>query len=78
MTTFSIALDRSQDKAAQVDCEAESPHSYIGLYALDRVVLKFRHHDIPVEIVGLNEASATLVDRLGIHNKEGASLASGH
>jgi sulfate permease, SulP family len=41
-------------------------------------VLKFRHHDIPVEIVGLNEASASLVEKLGTHNKEGAGLVSGH
>jgi SulP family sulfate permease len=49
-----------------------------GINALDRVVLKFRHHDIPVEIVGLNEASASLVEKLGTHNKEGVGLASGH
>ena len=49
-----------------------------GLNALDRVVIEFRRHDIPVEIVGLNEASSTLVDKLGTHNKEGAKLASGH
>ncbi len=45
--------------------------------AVDRVVLKVRRHDIPVGIVGLNEASLPLVDKLGTHNKEGAKLASG-
>lgn len=47
-------------------------------HAPDRVVLEVRHHDIPVEIVGLNEASATPVEKLGTHQKEGASLAVGH
>lgn len=31
-----------------------------------------------MEIVGLNEASATLVEKLGTHQKEGAGLAAGH
>lgn len=37
--------------------------------AFDRVVLKFRREGAEVEIVGLNEASATLVERLGVQDK---------
>jgi sulfate permease, SulP family len=40
--------------------------------ALDKVVLKFRREGTEVEILGLNEASATLVDRLGTHDKPDA------
>ncbi len=40
--------------------------------ALDKLVLKFRREDTEVEVLGLNEASATLVDRLGVHDKPGA------
>ncbi len=40
--------------------------------ALDKVVLKFRREGTEVEIVGMNEASATLVDRLGVHDKPDA------
>ena len=47
-------------------------------HAPDRVVPEARHHDIPVEIVGLNEASATPIERPGTHRKEGASLPVGH
>jgi SulP family sulfate permease len=39
--------------------------------ALDKVVLKFRREGAVVEIIGLNEASTTLVDRLGVHDKPG-------
>lgn len=47
--------------------------------ALDRVVLKFRREGTDVEIVGLNEASATIVDRFAIHDKPGAmDKLSGH
>jgi sulfate permease, SulP family len=40
--------------------------------ALDMAVLKFRRAGASVEIVGLNEASETIVDRLAIHDKPGA------
>jgi SulP family sulfate permease len=35
-------------------------------------VLKFRREGAEVEIIGLNEASTTIVDRLAIHDKPGA------
>jgi SulP family sulfate permease len=40
--------------------------------ALDKVVLKFRREGTEVEVVGLNEASATMVDRFAVHDKPGA------
>jgi len=40
--------------------------------ALDKVVMKFRREGTEVEVLGLNEASTTLVDRFGIHDKPGA------
>ncbi|MBB5865186.1 SulP family inorganic anion transporter [Xanthomonas sp. 3058] len=46
--------------------------------ALDRVVLKLRAHGAEVEVIGLNAASETLVDRLGMHRREGARLSVGH
>ncbi|EHR40660.1 SulP family inorganic anion transporter [Alishewanella jeotgali] len=40
--------------------------------SLDKVVLKLRRQGIEVEVIGLNEASATLVDKFAIHNKPDA------
>ncbi len=40
--------------------------------ALDMAVLKFRRDGAEVEIVGMNLASETIVDRLAIHDKPGA------
>ena len=40
--------------------------------ALDMAVLKFRRDGSEVEIVGMNEASETIVDRLAVHDKPGA------
>ncbi len=41
--------------------------------ALDKVVLKFRRDGADVRVIGLNEASATLVGRVAIHDKPGAA-----
>jgi len=40
--------------------------------ALDMIVLKFRREGADVEIIGMNEASETIVDKLAIHDKPGA------
>ena len=45
--------------------------------ALDKVVLKFRREGTQIEVVGLNEASATLVTRLGVHDKPHAERLMG-
>lgn len=43
-----------------------------AISALDKVVIKFRREGTDVEIAGLNEASATLVDRFAVHDKPDA------
>jgi len=40
--------------------------------ALDKVVVKFRREGTEVEVIGLNEASATMVDRFAVHDKPDA------
>lgn len=40
--------------------------------ALDKVVIKFKREGAEVDVVGLNEASATLLDRFAIHDKPDA------
>ena len=47
--------------------------------ALDKVVLKFRREGTAVEVIGLNEASATIVDRFAVHDKpEAVEKLMGH
>jgi len=43
-----------------------------SVQALDMVVMKFRREGSEVEIIGLNEASETIVDQLAVHDKPGA------
>lgn len=40
--------------------------------ALDKAVLKFRREGTEVEVIGLNQASATIVDRFAVHDKPDA------
>lgn len=48
--------------------------------ALDKVIIKLRREGANVEVIGLNEASATLVDKFAEHNKAGAidKMMGGH
>lgn len=46
--------------------------------ALDRVVLKLRAHGAEVEVIGVNQASDTLIETLGTHRRDGARLQLGH
>ncbi|MBF0586250.1 SulP family inorganic anion transporter [Prosthecochloris sp. N3] len=48
--------------------------------ALDKVVLKFRREGTDVRLIGMNEASSTIVDRFGVHDKpeEVDKILAGH
>ena len=55
-----------------IDVSAAHIWDISSVAALDMVVLKFRREGAEVEIIGLNQASETIVDRLAIHDKPGA------
>lgn len=40
-----------------------------AVYALDKVILKLRRKGTEVQVIGQNEASSTIIDRFGIHDK---------
>lgn len=70
---FLAAFD-FQEKPARVTIDVGRAHIWdiSSVAALDTVVLKFRRGGAEVEVVGLNQASETIVDRLGLHGKPGA------
>jgi len=41
-----------------------------GVHALDMIVLKFRREGADVQLIGMNAASSTIVDRFGVHDKK--------
>jgi len=55
-----------------IDVTAAHIWDISSVQALDTVVLKFRRAGAVVDIIGLNAASETIVDRLGLHDKPGA------
>jgi sulfate permease, SulP family len=78
--SFVAAFD-FREVLERVTIDVSSAHfwdlSAVG--ALDKVVLKFRREGATVDVIGLNQASATLVDKLGVHDKPDAErLMSGH
>ncbi|MFE8644023.1 SulP family inorganic anion transporter [Sphingomonas sp. NCPPB 2930] len=70
---FLAAFD-FKDAVAKVVIDVSRAHFWdiTAISALDKVVMKFRREGSNVEVLGLNEASATLVDRFGIHDKPDA------
>jgi SulP family sulfate permease len=78
---FHSAFDFREEDLREVVIDLSAAHFWdiTSVNALDRVVLKFRHHGIGVDVIGMNEATATMVERLGTHDKEGTvSAAPGH
>ena len=64
---FREALDR-----VVIDVSRAHIWDISSVQALDMAVLKFRRDGAEVEIVGMNAASETIVDRLALHDKPGA------
>jgi SulP family sulfate permease len=77
---FEEAFDFSEDlDRVVIDVTQAHLWDVSGVGALDKVVLKFRRLGVAVDVIGLNAASATIVDRFAIHDKgDGRDLAPGH
>jgi SulP family sulfate permease len=71
--TFVGAFDfKEVVETVRIDVSRSHFWDITAVSALDKVVLKFKREGTEVEVVGLNEASATLVDRFALHDKPGA------
>ncbi len=69
-----------KEVVAKVHIDLSRAHFWdiTAVHALDKVVLKFKREGAEVEVSGLNEASATLVERFAVHDKAGAADALTH
>ena len=79
-TQFSESFD-FKEVLDTVTIDVSNAHlwDYTAVGALDKVVLKFRREGATVNIVGMNQASTMLVDRLGVYDKsESVELSAGH
>ncbi|MBA8906134.1 SulP family inorganic anion transporter [Aminobacter ciceronei] len=60
---------REQLERVRIDVSMAHIWDLTGVGAVDRAVLKFRREGTEVEVVGLNEASATIMDKLAVHDQ---------
>jgi SulP family sulfate permease len=77
---FTEAIDLTEELERLV-IDVHNAHFWdiSAIAALDKVVLKARRHRMAVEIIGLNDASATMVERFATHDKSAAmAAATGH
>ena len=71
--TFIAAFDfKEVVEKVRIDVSRAHFWDITAISALDKVMMKFKREGTAVEVVGLNEASATLVDRFALHDKPGA------
>lgn len=71
--TFKHAFNYKEGaKRVTIDVSRAHIWDISGVAALDDIVLKFRRNGAEVELVGMNEASATIVDRFAQHDDPAA------
>lgn len=71
---FIAAFDfREAVQRVRIDVSRAHFWDITAISALDTVVLKLKREGAEVEVVGLNEASTTMLDRFGLHDKPGAA-----
>ncbi len=70
---FLAAFDFAE-KLQRVTIDVGRAHIWdlTGVNAIDTAVLKFRKAGTDVEVVGLNDASATIMDKLAMHDRPNA------
>lgn len=78
---FSAAFD-FKEAVEKVVIDLHRAHFWdiTSVTALDKVVIKFRREGADVEIIGMNEATTTIIDRFGTHDKpeEIEKIMGGH
>ena len=77
MTSFDF-----KEVVEQVTIDLSAAHFWdvTSVSALDKVVVKFRREGTEVELIGMNQATQTIVDKFGVHDKpeEVEKLLAGH
>ena len=78
---FTAAFD-FKEAIEEVTIDVSEAHFWdiSAVSSLDKVVIKFRREGTSVDIIGMNEATATIVDRFGVHDKpeEVEKIMAGH
>ncbi len=66
-----LAVFNFKEAVSQVVIDLTRAHFWdiTAVHSLDMAVIKFRREGAKVKVIGLNEASETIVDRFGVHDK---------
>jgi SulP family sulfate permease len=76
---FVAAFDmRESLERVRIDVTHAHLWDITAIAALDKVVMKFRETGAQVEVIGLNEASQTMVDTLAVHDKGAMDIVPAH
>ena len=69
-----LAAMNFEERVPRVNLDLSLAHLWdlTGVNAIDMAVLKFRRAGAEVEVIGMNEASATIMDKLAVHDQPGA------
>ena len=65
-------LRRERLSGSVIDVSTAHIWDLTGVNAIDMAVLKFRRAGAEVEVIGMNDASATIMDKLAVHDQPGA------
>ena len=74
---FIEAFDLGAQDETSVCIDVSQAHFWdvTAVAALDKVVGRYRANTIPVVVVGMNQATATIVERLAVHDKDRPELS---
>lgn len=65
-------------KRVEIDMSGAHLWDLTGVAAVDKVVFRYRRQGAEVDVLGMNEAAQTLVDKVGRHDKAWLPAGAGH
>ncbi len=65
-------------KRVEIDMTDAHLWDLTGVAAVDKVVFRYRRQDAHVELIGMNEAGQTLVNKVGKHNRSHLPVGASH
>lgn len=76
---FAAAFEyHGHPKKVEIDLSEAHLWDLTGVAAVDKVVFKYRRQDAEVVLIGMNEASQTLIDKVGRHNRSHLPKGASH
>jgi SulP family sulfate permease len=76
---FAAAFEH-HGRPTRVEIDMTDAHLWdlTGVAAVDKVVFRYRRQGAQVDLIGMNEAGRTLIDKLGRHDKSHLPVGAAH